>query len=57
MYDKVISKPEIKIRNGYLFYNNLRLREHLPGLFYASNGEVVDFRGEIPTYRNIKLFR
>lgn len=31
------------------------LAEVLPGLFFAKNGEALDFRGAIPTWRNIKL--
>jgi hypothetical protein len=34
---------------------DLRLTEVSPGLFYAENGEALDFRGVIPTWRNIKL--
>jgi hypothetical protein len=35
----------------------LRLVEVSPGLFFATNGETLDFRGPIPTWRNIKLIR
>jgi hypothetical protein len=31
------------------------LFEVSPGLFFATNGEALDFRGPIPTWRNIKL--
>ncbi len=37
--------------------HDLRLVEVSPGLFFASNGEALDFRGAIPTWRNIKLIR
>ena len=33
----------------------LILAEVLPGLFFAMNGEALDFRGPIPTWMNIKL--
>jgi hypothetical protein len=55
-YGNVSASHEISIKNGYLYFDAFRLREHLPGLFYATNGEVVDSRGDVPTYRNIKLF-
>ena len=35
--------------------NELRLVEVSPGLFFAVNGEALDFRGAVPTWRNIKL--
>jgi hypothetical protein len=35
--------------------SEFRLTEVLPGLFFAENGEALDFRGAIPTWRNIKL--
>ena len=56
-YGKVIATHELSMKNGYLYFDAFRLCEHLSGLFYASNGEVVDFRGDVPTYRNIKLFK
>ncbi|MCI0493486.1 beta-lactamase family protein [candidate division KSB1 bacterium] len=56
-YGKVIATHELSMKNGYLYFDAFRLQEYLPGLFYASNGEVVDFRGDVPTYRNIKLFK
>ena len=35
--------------------NELRLEEHKPGLFFASNGEVLDMRATPPTFMSIKL--
>lgn len=35
----------------------LRLTEFQPGLFIAGNGEVLDFRGPQPTWRNLDLIR
>ncbi len=57
MYGKPIATVKITVRNGYLFFKEFLLHEYLPDLFYASNGEVLDFRGEIPTYANIKLYK
>jgi CubicO group peptidase (beta-lactamase class C family) len=37
--------------------NDLRLTEVAPGLFFAVNGEALDFRGDVPTWRNIKITR
>jgi CubicO group peptidase (beta-lactamase class C family) len=34
-----------------------RLVEVSPGLFFAPNGEALDFRGPIPTWANMKLTR
>ena len=47
----------IGIDNGYLTYNGTRCREHLPGLFFSFDGEALDFRGTIATFRNIPLIR
>ncbi|MFO0581486.1 MAG: serine hydrolase domain-containing protein [Anaeromyxobacter sp.] len=52
---------EVALRNGWLHLvgggQDFRLVEHLPGLFFTPDGEAVDFRGPLPTYRNIKLYR
>jgi CubicO group peptidase (beta-lactamase class C family) len=47
----------IKVADGYLTYNEMRCREHLPGLFFTFDGEALDFRGTIATFRNIPLIR
>ncbi len=57
MYGKSIATIEISIKNGYLFFNKFHLHEYKSKLFYASNGEVLNLRGKIPTYGNIKLFK
>jgi hypothetical protein len=31
------------------------LKEHQPGLFFSSTGEVLDLREKAPTWRNMKL--
>ena len=45
------------VSNGHLSFNGIRCFEHLPGLFFTYSGEALDFRGTIPTYRNIMIFR
>ena len=47
----------IRTRDGYLTLNGTRCYEYLPGLFFQHNGEALDFRGTIPTYRNIMLIK
>ena len=47
----------IAVRNGHLTLNGGPCREHLPGLFFTFNGEALDFRGTVPTYRNILLIK
>jgi CubicO group peptidase (beta-lactamase class C family) len=45
-------------QNGYLYLNGLRLVHELePGLFFASDGEAVDFRSDRPTWRSVPLRR
>jgi CubicO group peptidase (beta-lactamase class C family) len=51
------SITRISVRDGYLRLGGQRCFEHLPGLFFTHNGEALDFRGTIPTFRNIMLFR
>jgi len=47
----------LAIVDGYMSFNGARCREHLPGFFFTFEGEAVDFRGTIPTFRNIMLIR
>ena len=47
----------VTIKNGYLYVYNFRLTEYLPGLFFTPHGEALDFRGEQPTWRNIRLIK
>jgi CubicO group peptidase (beta-lactamase class C family) len=42
-------------KNGYLYLNDWRLIEFEPNLFFAADGEVLDFRHPGPTWRNIRL--
>ncbi|NCA77414.1 MAG: class A beta-lactamase-related serine hydrolase [Alphaproteobacteria bacterium] len=49
----------IDLRKEGLFFNDVRLEEVAPGIFYQvntwQNGEVIDFSQERPMYRNISL--
>ena len=58
---RIFGKPartvELSRRNGYLYLDHMKLREHQPGLFFAPHGEALDLRGAVPTWRNIKLER
>jgi CubicO group peptidase (beta-lactamase class C family) len=54
-FNQPVWKGIIKIKNGYLYYNDQPLEEFLPGLFFDPDGEAIDMRGEVPTYRNIIL--
>ena len=47
----------IDISDGYLTVNGGRCDEHLPGLFFTRDGEALDLRGTIPSFRNIAIFR
>jgi CubicO group peptidase (beta-lactamase class C family) len=47
----------VDVRNGYLSCNSQRCIEFEPGLFFTYNGEALDFRGTIPTFRNIMLIK
>ena len=51
------SLVNIRIVDGYLTLNGTRCREHLPGLFFTFDGEALDFRRTIPTFRNIMLIQ
>jgi CubicO group peptidase (beta-lactamase class C family) len=52
---KSSNRIPVEVKNGYLCIYDYRLTEHLPGLFFTAHGEALDFRGEHPTWRNIKL--
>jgi len=47
----------VGVDNGYLTLNGMRCHEHRPGLFFTFDGEALDFRGTIATFRNIPLIR
>ena len=44
--------------NGYLYLDDTRLvTELVPGLFFTSDGEAVDFRLAPPTWKNLRLVK
>ncbi len=51
------SMLRVSQREGYLLCNGMRCRELYPGLFFTPSGEALDFRGTIPTFRNIMLIK
>lgn len=42
-------------KNGYLYLDNLKLKEYLPGLFFSTTGEALDLRGKNLSWKNLKL--
>lgn len=57
-WGKPSQRVNIRRRNGYLYLDDIRLMlEHEPGLFFSGDGEAVDFRPALPTWRNIPLRR
>ena len=46
---------EVMKKNGYLYLDNMKLREHLPGLFFTAHGETLDLRTDKPTWKNVKI--
>ena len=55
VWDQQTRRISLHKRDGTLFFNELRLEEYLPGLFFSSTGEALDLRGPVPTWRNIRL--
>ncbi len=56
VYGQIRGVHRVHMKNGYLYFDRLRLvEEYQPGLFFSTTGEALDFRREIPTWRNIKL--
>lgn len=56
IHAKIRGIHKVHVKNGHLYFDRLKLvKEHQPGLFFSATGEVLDFRGEIPTWRNVKL--
>ena len=48
----------VELRRGWLYLDGIRLiAETEPGLFFTSDGEAVDFRSPVPTWRNLLLRR
>jgi len=42
-------------KDGYLCIDDEKLEEYQPKLFFTPSGEVLDLRGPVPTWRNIKM--
>ena len=52
------NRVRLEERNGQLYLGELRVVAATePGLFYMSNGEALDLRGPVKTWRNIPLRR
>lgn len=45
----------IQKKEDFLIFDGKKLLEYKPGLFFTPDGEALDFRGEVPTWRNLKL--
>jgi hypothetical protein len=51
-------KKTVHRKNGYLYLDDHRLFvEYEPGLFFTTDGEAVDFRHPVATWKNIRLER
>jgi CubicO group peptidase (beta-lactamase class C family) len=58
IWGKPAQQVRIHRKNGYLYLDDFRLIVEIePGLFFASDGEAVDFRHTPATWRNIRLLR
>jgi CubicO group peptidase (beta-lactamase class C family) len=57
-WGKVIDTVNLHVENGYLYFGKYRVvDEFKPGLFFLSDGEALDLRGQAPTFRNVALIR
>ena len=58
VWGKPTDEALVHRKNGYLYLDRVRLiAEVEPGLFFTSDGEAVEFRGDGLTWRNIRLHR
>jgi CubicO group peptidase (beta-lactamase class C family) len=57
IWGKPVAQVTLSKRNGWLYYEDIRLAPFLRGLFFSGAGEALDLRGAIPTARNIPLHR
>lgn len=48
---------EVNKKNGFLYLDNMKLREYLPGLFFTAHGESLDLRTDKPTWKNVKIMK
>ena len=57
-WGQVTQKVTVHRKNGYLYLDDHRLVVEIePGLFFTGDGEAVDFRHPVPTWKNIRLER
>ena len=57
-WGKPANEVVVRRENGYLYLNEIRLiTEYEPGLFFTSDGEAVDFRSDVPTWRSVRMHR
>ena len=54
-YGRMVDTARVGLRNGYLYLDSWKLKEHLPGLFFTAHGEAFDLRGHQVTYRNTPM--
>ncbi len=52
-HESIVLKTSITRRNGYLYLGELKMTEHIPGLFFTSKGYPIDFRTDQPTVANL----
>ena len=45
----------IHLENDSLYFDDQKLYEVQPGLFFSPDGEALDVRGDVPTFRSIVL--
>ncbi len=53
--DEPTGTVRVSVRNGYLYVDESKCLEHLPGLFFTNDGETLDFRSQVPMLRNSEL--
>jgi hypothetical protein len=51
-----VQTVSIQQKNGWLYLGDVKLVVELePGLFFTCDGEAVDFRHAVPTWKNVHL--
>lgn len=56
-WGKPVAQVTLSKRNGWLYYDDSRFSPFMPGLLFSGSGEALDLRGDVPTIRNIPLWR
>ena len=56
-WGKKVEVRKVSKKNGYLYFEKLKLEEYQPGLFFSSTGEALDLITKIPTYQNTRLMK